>query len=99
MSKTIKSFKDKRTQQIAENKPVKNLDKAVQKKVRSKIQVLDNITKLQELKIPASNKFERLWREYPNRYSIRINNQYRLCFDIEKKPELALYNVEFTDYH
>ena len=61
-----------------------------------KLDQLDSIVVLKELKIPPGNKFEILSGDKKGEYSIRINEQYRICFIWqESEPEL----VEITDHH
>ena len=61
-----------------------------------KLDQLDSVTRLVELKIPPSNRFEMLSRDRKGQYSIRINDQYRICFIwSENGPD----HVEIVDYH
>jgi len=57
---------------------------------------LDSVLFLEELKIPPGNRLERLSGDKEGEYSIRINEQYRICF---MWSETDPYNVEITDYH
>lgn len=57
---------------------------------------LDNATCIEDLKVPPSNHLEKLIGNRKNQYSIRINQQYRLCFVFENGDA---YNVEIIDYH
>ena len=61
-----------------------------------RLQVLDNATNLQDLKGLPSNRFEALRGDRNGQYSIRVNNQWRVCF--EGKDGDAYY-VEIVDYH
>jgi toxin HigB-1 len=61
-----------------------------------KLDQLDSVILLSELKIPPGNQFEPLLADRKGQYSIRINDQYRICFLwTEKGPE----QVEIVDYH
>jgi proteic killer suppression protein len=63
---------------------------------RRKLQVLDNTRKLDDLREPAGNRLEALKGDRKGRYSIRINDQYRICFAWrESEP----HEVEIVDYH
>ena len=53
-------------------------------------------TDLIDLKSPPSNHLEKLKGNRKNQYSVRINNQYRICFDWNGKEA---FNIEFVDYH
>jgi len=57
---------------------------------------LDSVRLLEELKVPPGNHLERLSGDRKDEYSIRVNEQYRICFIWE---ESGPYNVEVTDYH
>jgi proteic killer suppression protein len=60
-----------------------------------KLDQLDSVTVLDELKQPPGNRFENLSGDRKGQYSIRINEQYRICFMWDEAP----YHVEITDYH
>jgi proteic killer suppression protein len=61
-----------------------------------KLDQLDSINKLDELQIPPGNRLERLTGDREGQFSIRINNQYRICFFwIDNEPD----DVEIVDYH
>ena len=53
-------------------------------------------TDLIDLKSPPSNHLEKLKGNRKNQYSVRINNQYRICFEWNGKEA---FNIEFVDYH
>jgi toxin HigB-1 len=61
-----------------------------------KLDQLDSVTSLEELRVPPGNRLERLSGDRRNQYSIRINDQYRVCF---VWTELGLDQVEIIDYH
>ena len=63
---------------------------------RRKLDQLDTVTKLDELRIPPGNRLEALSRDRKGQHSIRINDQYRLCFDWTSSGPA---NVEIVDYH
>ncbi|MCV6636361.1 type II toxin-antitoxin system RelE/ParE family toxin [Candidatus Albibeggiatoa sp. nov. NOAA] len=60
-----------------------------------KLDQIDSVTVLDELKQPPGNRFESLSGNRKGQYSIRINEQYRICFMWDE----SLYHVEITDYH
>lgn len=61
-----------------------------------KLDQLDSVHALEELKIPPGNRLESLSGDRATEYSIRINDQYRICF---RWGESGPYNVAVTDYH
>ncbi len=64
--------------------------------VRRKLDQLNRVKDLPELRIPPGNRLERLRGDREGQHSIRINEQYRICFRWE---ESDAYEVEVTDYH
>ena len=93
---TMKRFKNEETEKIWDGLPVRRLDKAVRKQANRRLQLLMAATLMEDLKIPPSNMLEALKGNRKGQYSIRVNNQYRLCFVwADEGP----FNIEFTDYH
>ena len=96
----IRSFRNKGTEDIFNGRNTKEARKIcpqeVWKSATRKLDQLDSVSKLDDLKIPPGNMLEVLKGDRSGEYSIRINNQYRLCFSwSEAGPDL----VEITDYH
>ncbi|CAN2040776.1 toxin HigB-1 [Candidatus Magnetomoraceae bacterium gMMP-15] len=96
----IESFKSKGTEDIFNGKNTKEARKTCSKplwKIASrKLDQLDSITYLKELRIPPGNRLESLSGNRKGEHSIRINNQYRICFCwTEGNPS----QVEIEDYH
>ena len=58
--------------------------------------MLNNAMSLNDLRVPPANRLEKLTGERAGQYSIRINDQWRICFDWD---EGDAWNVEITDYH
>ncbi|MBI2176980.1 MAG: type II toxin-antitoxin system RelE/ParE family toxin, partial [Candidatus Tectomicrobia bacterium] len=63
---------------------------------RRKLKVLNAASKLEDLMKPPGNRLEALRRERGGQYSIRINNQWRICF---RWKDSAAHDVEIVDYH
>ena len=63
---------------------------------RRKLDQINRVREVTELKVPPGNRLERLKGDRSSQYSIRINQQYRICFTWE---EGHAYEVEITDYH
>lgn len=61
-----------------------------------KLDQIDSIIALEELKVPPGNRLEKLQGDRENQMSIRINDQYRICFTWS---EVGAVNVEIIDYH
>ncbi len=92
----IKSFHDKETEKIFNRLFSRKLPQNIQHIARRKLVILDAAPELNELRIPPGNKLESLKRERKNQHSIRINDQWRICFNWKAGDA---YNVEITDYH
>ena len=96
----IRTFKDKATEDIYNGKATKAAMKACPKKVwkiaARKLDQLDSIISLNELRVPPGNRLKSLSGERKGQFSIRINDQFRICF---KWNETGPEEVEVTDYH
>lgn len=92
----IVSFGSKATDQIWQGKQVKKIPIEAQKVGRRKLRMLNNAQNLADLKIPPSNKLERLKGKAKDFYSIRINDQWRIIFRWQNGHA---YEVAIVDYH
>ena len=92
----IRSFKDKETQKIFERQRSRRLPSEIQQVALRKLRMLNQSSTLQELRIPPANRLERLSGDREGQYSIRINNQWRICFEWQNDDA---FNVEIVDYH
>lgn len=92
----IKSFKCKETQKLFNLEKSKKLPSTIQKVALRKLEILDYAYQLNDLRVPPSNHLEALKGNRSGQYSIRINNQWRICFVWENEN---IYNVEIVDYH
>ena len=92
----IKSFSDKETKKIYNQVFSKKLPNDIQGIALRKLIMIDNATCLDDLRIPPSNHLEKLSGDREGQYSIRINNQYRMCFREENND---YYELEIVDYH
>ncbi len=92
----IVSFKDKRTRQFAEGKWVKAFT-GFEQKAEMKLDQLDAATSRLDLDVPG-NRLEALKGDRQGQYSIRINDQWRICFEWPKGAPGPV-NVEIIDYH
>jgi proteic killer suppression protein len=90
----IASFGSKDTEKIWNGKRIKNIPIEVQQNGRRKLRMLNNSQNLSDLKIPPSNRLEKLYGS--DFYSIRINDQWRIVFRWVDNNATA---VEIIDYH
>jgi toxin HigB-1 len=90
----IRGFKCKETEKIFNRNISLRLPLLIQRTARRKLIVLDSAPNIGDLKLPLSNHFKKL--KGINGYSIRINKQWRICFQWENSNS---YNVEIIDYH
>jgi proteic killer suppression protein len=93
----IKSFGDKEAEKIYNQIFSRKLPQSIQKIALRKLMMIDNAEKLEDLRIPPSNHLEQLSGKYEGKHSIRINDQYRICFTIGENADF--YDVEIIDYH
>lgn len=92
----IKSYADKRTEKFATDGKHKTIAGQIGKRALMRLIQIDNATCLDDLRSPASNHLEKLIGNRKDQYSIRINQQYRVCFAFENGNA---YDVEIIDYH
>ena len=92
----IKTFSDKRTAALFMGIPAKGLPADIRKRAREKLVALSQATVIEDLRAPPSNRLEALKGDRAGQNSIRVNNQWRLCF-VWRDGDA--YDVEFTDYH
>jgi len=91
----IKSFNNKDTEKLFNDLDVKNF-RSISRVARIKLEVLNASVSLNSLRIPPGNRLEQLKGNRKNQHSIRINDQWRICFIW--KEENA-HDVEIVDYH
>ena len=88
-------FKDKETAKVAQGQMSRKLPQQIQAKALRLIQRLDAATCPEDMMNPPGNRWKILKDDRQGDYSVRINNQWRLCWAWEKGP----VRVEITDYH
>ena len=93
----IVSFRDKRTRDFAAGERVK-ASSGMEQAARLKIDRLEAATALEDLAALPGNRFEALKGDRKGQYSIRINDQWRICFEWPKGSS-GPRNVEIVDYH
>jgi proteic killer suppression protein len=92
----IKSFQEKEAERIFNRQFSAKLPQSVQRLARKKLIILDAATGLNDLRIPPGNRLEALKGDRKGRHSMRINDQWRICF---KWKAGDAYDVEITDCH
>jgi proteic killer suppression protein len=96
MPTMIRTFSDKVTAAIFVGQRAKRVPPDVQHRARTKLVMLDAAHSLDDLKIPPANRLEALKGDRKGQWSIRVNDQWRICF---KWRGIDAFDVEFTDYH
>ena len=92
----IRSFKCKETEKIFSRNYSKKFPQAIQRSSLRKLRMLNRARNLNDLRVPPGNRLEFLKGDREGQLSIRINDQWRICF---KWHENDAYNVEIVDYH
>ncbi len=92
----IKGFKDKEAEKLFYREPSRKLPQDIQRLALRKLRMLNRATTLEDLRIPPGNRLEVLKGDREGQYSIRINDQWRICFMWRKGEVFA---VEIVDYH
>ncbi|MGH3586933.1 MAG: type II toxin-antitoxin system RelE/ParE family toxin [Pseudonocardia sp.] len=92
----IRSFADTATQKVWTRRRVARLGPDVQRMAQRKLRQLNAVEHLEDLRIPPGNRLEKLQGDRVGQYSIRVNDQFRICFRCTPAgPE----DVELVDYH
>lgn len=92
----IRSFADAETKKVFERQRSRRLPPDVQRSAHRKLLLLDAAEALGDLRIPPGNRLERLTGDRAGQHSIRINDQWRVCFRWDRGDA---HDVEITDYH
>lgn len=92
----IRSFRDKATAALFLGLPVKGVPADLRKRIRTKLAILDRAGALDDLRVPPGNRLEALKGDRTGQHSIRVNDQFRICFTWTGSDA---EDVEFVDYH
>lgn len=92
----IQSFADKLTAMVFLGQPPKRLPPELRKRAREKLDLLHHAHSLDDLRVPPANRLEALSGNRAGYYSIRINEQWRICFRFEHGDA---FDVGIVDYH
>jgi toxin HigB-1 len=94
--RVIRTFRTKETEAIFRGEFVKSMDGRIQQRSREKLKFLDSAVDLRDLTVPPSNRLEALQGRRKGQYSIRVNDQWRVCF---RWSDGDAFDVEIVDYH
>jgi proteic killer suppression protein len=92
----IKSFKSKETEKVFHRQVSRKLPRNIQQVALRKLRMINRATSLSDLRVPPNNRLEKLKGDRTGQHSIRINDQWRICFMWE---DTDVYDVEIVDYH
>lgn len=92
----IKSFKDKETEKVYSREGSRKLPEDIQQVALRKLRMINNAKNLNDLAIPPANNLEKLKGDREGQYSVRINDQWRICFTWKDGDA---HEVGITDYH
>lgn len=92
----IRSFKSREAEKVFNRDRSKKLPGDIQQVVFRKLRMISRSKNLDDLRVPPANKLERLKGDRKGQYSIRINDQWRICFRWERGDA---YDVDIVDYH
>jgi len=92
----IRDFTDKETEKIFNRQFSRKFPPDIQQGARRKLEILEAAEVLEDVRLPPSNHLEKLSGDRENQYSIRINKQWRICFEWRNGNA---HNVEVVDYH
>jgi toxin HigB-1 len=96
LGRVLRSFADRETERVWQRSRSRALDPQVQRVALRKLAILDAAETLEDLRVPPGNRLEKLHGDRAGQYSIRINQQWRICFRwTDAGPE----DVEIVDYH
>jgi len=92
----IKTFKDDETRKIYQRERSRRLPPDIQQVALRKLRMLNNAININDMRVPPTNRLEKLSGNREGQYSIRINNQWRICFEWRNSDA---FNVKIADYH
>lgn len=92
----IRNYADKESDRIWAGNPSRRLPATIQNVARRKLRMLNSAASLDDLRVPPANRLEALKGDRKGQFSIRINEQWRLCFRWKGND---VHDVEIVDYH
>ena len=92
----IKTFNNDETQKIYQRQRSRKLPSDIQQVALRKLRMINNAVSITDLRVPPANRLEKLSGNRAGQWSIRINDQWRVCF---RWKDSDAYEVEIADYH
>ena len=92
----FQSFSDAETELLFKTGKTRRLPRQILQRSAMRLRQLDAATRIEDLRLPPSNRLEALKGDRAGKYSIRINDQWRICF---RFVDGDAFDVEITDYH
>ena len=92
----IKSFRNKETEKVYTREGSSKLPRDIQQAALRKLRMINNAKSINDLRSPPANRLEKLKGNREGQLSVRINDQWRICFVWHNSD---VYQVEITDYH
>ncbi|MYA80607.1 MAG: type II toxin-antitoxin system RelE/ParE family toxin [Acidobacteriia bacterium] len=92
----IRSYKNLDTEAVANRERCRTFPEDIQRRAQAKLMILNNAKDLNDLRVPPGNRLEALSGDRKGQHSIRVNDQWRICFSWQQGNA---YQVEIVDYH
>lgn len=92
----IRSFRDRDTERVFQRIRIRKLSLSLQRAAQRKLIMIDAAAAIEDMRIPPGNRLEKLSGDRKGQYSIRINDQWRVCFVWRGRDA---HDVEIVDYH
>jgi toxin HigB-1 len=92
----IKTFRCKHTEKVFLREPTSKFSQDIGRKALRKLLILDAAERLDDLRVPPGNQLEKLSEDRQGQYSVRVNEQWRICFRCEDGDA---FEIEIVDYH
>lgn len=92
----IKTFGSRQTEKVFLRQSVSKFSRDLQRMALRKLLLLDAAEQLDDLRVPPGNQLEKLGRDRQGQHSVRVNDQWRICFRWHKGDA---YDVDIVDYH
>ena len=92
----IRSFRNKDTERLWNRRHVKRLGPELSRLAYNKLVLINAAESINDLRVPPGNRLEKLTGDRAGQYSVRVNNQWRICFTWSSS---GASNVELVDYH
>ncbi|MDE2928663.1 MAG: type II toxin-antitoxin system RelE/ParE family toxin [Acidobacteriota bacterium] len=92
----VKRFRSRGAEHLLRGRPIRRLSPDIQRRARMRLQRVVAATALTDLRVPPSHRLESLRGDRTGQYSIRINDQWRVCF---RWTDHGAMEIEIVDYH